>query len=74
MINMLRRYVFGKFVKKYAVHLFAKVLNCVIDLKELNMIKKQRQLAIDLKKLDESDKAAVEMCTTGDKIEDMKLA
>ena len=46
------------------MHLFAKVLNCISDLEELNVIKKERQVAIDLKKLDESDETAVEMCVT----------
>ena len=60
MINMLRRYVFGKYVRKYAVRLFAKVLNCISDLQELNMIKYQRELAVDLNKLDETDKVFVQ--------------
>merc|ERR1719195_405536 len=55
MIRMLQRYVFGKYPRNYAIHLFAKVLNCVSDLQELCTIKKQRIMVADPKKLMEEE-------------------
>lgn len=47
MIRMLQRYIFGKYPRRVAAHLFSKVLHCVTDLQELTWIKKQRQMATD---------------------------
>ena len=55
-IRMLQRYVFGKYPRNYAIHLFAKVLHCISDLQELTAIKKQRQMSADPKKLVEQNK------------------
>ena len=55
MIRMLQRYVFGKYPRNYAIHLFAKVLNCVSDLQELCTIKKQRQMVADPNQLMEDE-------------------
>lgn len=51
MIRMLQRYIFGKYPRRMASHLFSKVLHCVTDLQELTWIKKQRQMATDTNQL-----------------------
>ena len=51
MIRMLQRYIYAKYPREIAVQIFAKILNCVVDLQELTWIKKQRAMAADTRNL-----------------------
>ena len=51
MIRMLQRYIYAKYPREMAVQIFAKILNCVVDLQELTWIKKQRAMAADTRSL-----------------------
>ena len=51
MIRMLQRYIYAKYPREIAVQIFAKILNCVVDLQELTWIKKQRAMAADTRQL-----------------------
>jgi len=51
MIRMLQRYIYAKYPREIAVQIFAKILNCVVDLQELTWIKKQRAMAADTRSL-----------------------
>ena len=45
LVNMLRRFIESKDPRKVAVSVFANILSCVADLKELTHIKRLRALA-----------------------------
>ena len=55
MIRMLQRYIYAKYPREIAVQIFAKILNCVVDLQELTWIKKQRAMAADTRQLVNTD-------------------
>lgn len=45
LINMLKRFLFSQYSRPVAVSLFANILHCIGDLRELTHIKKQRAMA-----------------------------
>ena len=45
LINMLKRFLYSQYPREVAVKLFANILHCIGDLRELTHIKKQRAMA-----------------------------